>query len=136
MVGFGEAVLDVVRLADHVEAHLARPGSVAIARLFSEPDAVVGESCVNAVGQGFQQVVQEFPRRPPVSLIDQVGDRKLAGAVDADEQVELAFGSLHLGDTDVEEADLVALEARAFGLVAFDVRQTVDAVPLQTAVQR
>jgi hypothetical protein len=143
MVGFGEAVLDVVRLADHVEAHLARPGSVAIARLVSEPDAVVGESCVNAIRHGFQQVFEELPRRPPVRLIDQLGDRQIAGAVDTDEQVKLALtfsrlrpGGLHLGDVHVEEAERVTLEARAFGPVFFDVRKTGDAVALQTAVQR
>ena len=45
-------------------------------------------------------------------------------------------GGLHLGDIDVEEADRVALEALALGLVALDVRQTGDAVPLKASVQR
>jgi hypothetical protein len=33
-------------------------------------------------------VFQELPSRPPVSLVDELSDRELAGAVDADEQVE------------------------------------------------
>lgn len=78
---------------------------------------------------------EELPSRAPVSLVDQLGDREHARAVDADEQVELALGGLHLGDTDVEEADLIALEALAPGLVALDIRQTGYAVPLEASVQ-
>ena len=40
VVRFGEPVLDLVRLADHVEAHLARSGGVAVARLLGELDAI------------------------------------------------------------------------------------------------
>ena len=63
-------------------------------------------------------------------------DRELAGAIYADEQVKLAFGGLHLGNIDVEEADGITLEALTLGLVAFDVGQAGDAVPLEAAVQR
>jgi len=35
MVRFGEPVLDVVRFADHVEAHLAGPGGFPVAGLLS-----------------------------------------------------------------------------------------------------
>jgi hypothetical protein len=64
----------------------------------------VGQDRVDAVRHRFQQVLQELPRRPPVSLIDQLGDRELAGAVDADEQAKLTLSGLHLGDVHVEEA--------------------------------
>ena len=121
VVRFGEPVLDVVGLADHVEAHLTGPGGVPVAGLLGELDAVVGEDGVNAVRHGFQQVLEEFPRCTPVSLVDQLGDGELARAVDADEQIELAFGSLHLGNIDVEEANGVALEALALWLVALDI---------------
>lgn len=40
MVLLGEPVLDVVRLTDHVEAHLPLPGGAAVARLVGELDAV------------------------------------------------------------------------------------------------
>ena len=63
-----EAVLDVVRLTDHFEAHLPRPGGVTVARLLGELDAVVGQDRVDPVRHRFQQVFQEFPSRPPVSL--------------------------------------------------------------------
>ena len=103
-----EPVLDVVRLTDHVEAHLPRPGGVAVARLLSELDAVVGQDRVDPLRYRFLQVFQDFPSRPPVSFVDRLSGGELAGAVDADEQVELAFGSLNLGDIHVEEANRVA----------------------------
>ena len=134
VVGFSQPVLDVVRLADHVEAHLARPGGVAIARRLGELDAVVGEGRVDAIRHGFQEVFEELPGGPSISLVDALRHRKLAGAVDADEQIKLALSGLRLGDVDVEEADGIALEALALGLVALDVRQAGDAVPLKTAV--
>jgi hypothetical protein len=80
--------------------------------------------------------VQGIPTPFADSLVDQLGDGELAGAVDADEQVELAFGSLNLGDIDVEEVDRVALEALSLRLVALNVRQTGYVMPLQAAVQR
>ena len=136
MVRFGEPVLDLVRLEDHVETHLARPDGVPVARLLGELDAIVGQDGVNAIGHGFEWVFQELPRCPSISLADELAGCELAGAVDTDEQVELALGGLHLGDVHVEEADRVALEALAFWLVALDVRQTGDAVPLETSMQR
>ena len=136
VVRLGEAMLDIVRLADHVEAHLAREGGVPIARLVGELDAVVGQDGVDAIGHGFQQMFEKLPGRSPVCLLDELSDRELAGAVDADEQVELAFGSLHLGNIDVEEPDWIAFEALTFGLVALDVGQARDAVSLQAPMQR
>ncbi len=136
MVRLSEPVLDVIHLADQVQAHLPKPSSVRIARLLSELDTIVTQDRVDPAGHGFQQVLKEFPRRSPISLVDQLGDGELAGAVDADEQVEFAFGSLYLGNIHVEEADRIALEALALRLIALDVRQTGDTVPLQAAVQR
>ena len=136
MVRLCQSVLDIVRLADHVEPHLTRPGGVAVTRLIGKLDAVVGQDSVDAVRHGFQQVFEELPRSSPVRLVDQLGDRELAGTVYADEQVELALGGLHLGNIDVEETDRVALEALTLWLVAFDIGQTGDAVALEAAVQR
>jgi len=131
-----EPVLDVVRLTDHVEAHRPRLGGVAVARLLGKLDVVVGQNRVDLVRHRFQQVFQEFPSRPPVSLVDQQRHRELTRAVDAYDQIELTFDGLHLGDIHVEEADPVALEALPLRLVAFHVRQTGDAMALQAAVQR
>ena len=60
----------------------------------------------------------------------------MASAVDGHEQVQLALFGADPCDVDVEVADRVSLEARAFGLVAVDIRQATDAVTLQAAVSR
>ena len=83
-----------------------------------------------------EKVFEKLPCRLPVCLVDELGDRELAGAVDADEQVELAFGGLHLSDIDVEETNRVAFEELTLWLVTFDVRQARDTMPLQAPVQR
>jgi hypothetical protein len=59
----------------------------AVLRLCAELDAVVGQDRVDAVGHGFQRTFEEIPSRWPVSIIDELGNGELAGAVDADEQV-------------------------------------------------
>jgi len=58
-----------------------------------------------------------------------VGYGELACAVNADEEIELSLVGLHVDD--VEEADRVALELLALRLVACDVRQAREAMPLQ-----
>ena len=96
MVWLCEPVLDVVRLTDHFDAHLPRLGGVAVARLLGKLDAPfgfaqdrnVGQDRVDPVRHRFQQVFQEFPSRPPVSLVDQLRHRELTRAVDAYEQIE------------------------------------------------
>ncbi|MDR6134529.1 hypothetical protein QE361_001504 [Sphingomonas sp. SORGH_AS802] len=87
-------MLDVVGLADHVEAHLAGPGGVAVAWLLGELNAVIGQDRVDAVGYGFQQVFEELSRCPAIGLVDQLRDGELASAVNANKQIELAFGGL------------------------------------------
>lgn len=91
---------------------------------------------MNPVRHGFQEVFEKLPRRPSISPVNQLCDSKLARAIDADEQVQLAFGGLHLGNIDVKEADRIALEALPLRFVAFDVRQAGDAVPLEATMQR
>ncbi|AJR23560.1 hypothetical protein TZ53_07345 [Sphingobium sp. YBL2] len=49
MVRLGEAMLDTVRLADHVKAHLTREGGVPVAGLLSELDAVIGSDMLGTV---------------------------------------------------------------------------------------
>jgi hypothetical protein len=131
-----EPVLDVDRFADHVEAQLTRPGGITVTRLLGKLDAILGQDRVDPVWHRFQQVFKELPSLSSISLVDELGDREFTRAVDADEQVELTFGRLHLGDIHVKEADRVALEALSLRLVSHDVRQTGYAMPLQAAVQR
>ena len=86
VVRLREPVLDIVRFADRVEAHLARPGGVAVARLLGELNAIVRQDGVYPVRHGCQQVFEELPCCPAISLVDELGDRKFARAVDADKQ--------------------------------------------------
>ena len=65
----------------------------------------------------------------------QLRESQLRGAVDGDEQVELALFGPDLGDVDVNVADGVAGEALLLGLGALDLGQAADAVPLEAAVQ-
>ena len=91
---------------------------------------------VDLIGHGLEHVLQELPGSLSVSRCNELSDGELGRPVDADEEIELALGSLHLGDVDVEEADGVALELLPLGLVAFDIRQARDAMPLQAPMQR
>lgn len=71
-----------------------------------------------------------------VFLIDELGYGKLACAINACEQVELAFSSLNLGDVYVEETDRIALELLTLWLVTLHIRQPRDAMTLEAAMQR
>lgn len=105
-------MLDVVGLADHVEAHLPGEGGVPVARLIGELDAVVGQDRVDPVGNSFEQALQELPCPLPVSLFYKQGDGELAGAIDGCEQVEL-----------VHESE--GGQAAAEGAVLSDLRKTI-----------
>ncbi len=87
MVGLGQAVLDPVGLADHVEAHRSRIGGVSIPGLLGELDAIVRQDRMDTVGNSLQQMLQELPGCPPVGFFDELGDGKLAGAIDCHEEV-------------------------------------------------
>ena len=88
------------------------------------------QNCSSATTQRY---TERYPHLAPDRYKSATG-RPLA--VDANEQVELAFGSLHLGNFDVEEADRIAFEALPLRFVACDVRQVGDAVPLQATMKR
>ena len=136
MVRLGQPVLDPVGFTDHVEAH--RPGvdGVAVPGLLGELDAIVSENGVDVIGHGFEQVLQELPGRLSVGCRNELGDGELGSAVDSHKEKELALGSLHLGNVDVDRAsgsppvreplaraDGVALELLPLGFVAFDIWQ-------------
>ena len=72
---------------------------------------------MDLVGHSLEHVLQELPGCFPICLLDKLGHRELACAINADEEIELALGGLHLGDVNVEEADRVALELLAPRLV-------------------
>ena len=80
------------------------------------PHGSLGENSMDVIRHSFEHVLQELPSCLPVCLLDEWGHGKLARAVNADEQVQLAFSGLNLGDVDVKEADGIALELDRFGL--------------------
>ena len=110
-------MLDPIGLADHVKAHLSKGDAVAIVGLLGELNTVVGQDRVNAVWRGFQKVLREFPSRFAVGLVHRLRHRELAGSVNGDKEIELAFFRPDLGDIDVKEANGVALELLPFGRV-------------------
>ena len=57
-----------------------------------------------------------------------MGDCELTGPVNTDEQVELAFSSLNLGDVDMEEAYGVSFELLALWLVALDIASNAESL--------
>ena len=53
MVGFGQPMLNPVRVKDHVKAHRSRICCVYVSGLLGELDAIVGEDGVDVIGNGF-----------------------------------------------------------------------------------
>jgi hypothetical protein len=60
---------------------------------------------VDLIRHGFEHVLQKLPSRLSVRILDKLGHSKLVRAGAADEQNQLSFSSLHLGDVDLKEAD-------------------------------
>ena len=127
VVWFGQPMLDLIGLADHVELHLPRIRGVTITRLLGELDAV-GQDRMNAIRDGFAQMFEELPGRPAIHLVHELGDGKLAGPVNAHKEPELALHRLNLSDVDVKKANGVSLEQLPLRLVALDIRQARDAM--------
>lgn len=61
---------------------------------------------------------------------------KLAGSIDGEEKMQLAFGYSHFCNVDVEVADGIGLDLLLWALVAIDVWQSFNAISLKTAMQR
>ena len=138
MVGLGEPVFVAVFTAGLVEAMDRNSCCPAVAVLWQvgELDAVIGEDGVQVIGDCFDQRLQERDRGRSVGLVMKLDEGELRGAIDPDEEVELAFLGTDLGDVDVEVADRVRLELLLGRLVADHVGQSADVVALQTAVKR
>ena len=138
MIGLGQPMFDPVFPTDAIERMAAKPGgrTSSVLRQVGELDAGVGEHNLDPVGHGGDKGLQDGARGLRSGLVDELSDRELGGAVDGDEEIELALRGLHFGDVDVEEADRIGLELPPRLFVAFHLRQSADAVALQTAMQR
>ena len=95
---------------------------------------VVRQDGVDAIGDGLEQMFEELPGGLAIRPIHELGDRELAGPVNADKEIELALHRLNFGDTDMKDPPLVhvnmhcravdgeTLEPLARRLVSRDVR--------------
>lgn len=90
---------------------------------------------MDPVGHGLKHMLQELKSCLPVSPVDELGHGELARPVDADEEIQLAFSGLNLGDVDMEEPCGLVLELRPLRLVPLHIRQARDAMSLQASVQ-
>ena len=135
MIGFRQTMFDPVDFADHVEAHGTRPGRIAITGLVSELDPIVGQDGVDPARDDAQEMFEEFPGCLPIGFPDELCDSELAGPIDGDEEIQLAFSSLDLGNIDVKKADGIAFETLSSGLVSLDIRKPGYSVALQAAMQ-
>ena len=97
----------------------------------AELDAVVGQYRVDLVGHGLDQRAQEVGGGLSCRFHFKPGERELGRPVDRDEEVELAFLRSNLGDVDVEVSDRIVGEFASLGLVASELGQAADAVPLE-----
>ena len=87
------------------------------------------------VGRGGDKGLQEGARGLRIGLVGELSDRELGGAVDGDEETELALRRLHFGDIDVEEANRIGFKLPPRLFVGFHLRQPNDAVALQTPME-
>ena len=78
MVGFVQAMLDPVRFAYHFEPRWPRDDGTSISRLLGELDAVFCQDCMDPVRDDLQQVLEELPRRPPISAAVEACNRCIA----------------------------------------------------------
>lgn len=131
MVGLGQPMLNAVGLADQIGVHRRGVYGVAVPGLLGELNAVISENGVGHIGDSVEQVLKELPFPVSVSCGNELSDGELGRPVDSHNEKELA-----LGDVDVEEAKVVALELLPLGLVAFHIWQTRDAILLQAPMKR
>jgi hypothetical protein len=137
MVGFRQSVFDPMEATEPVEGMATETGSwpLSVLRQIGELDAVVGEHGVDAIWNCFHERVEERGGRSHVGSFHEFHDSELRCAVDGYEQVELALGGPHLGQVDVEEADLIAVELLLTRLIALDLGQTAYAMSLQAPMK-
>ncbi len=78
---------------------------------------------MDAIGDGLEEGAEEVRGDADGGALVELGEGELRGAVDGDEEMELALLGPDLGDVDVKEADGVGLEALADWLVALGLGQ-------------
>ena len=89
-----------------------------------EVGTVVGQDDMDAIRHGLDQRPQEVSGDAARRLLVQFDEGKLCGAIDGNQEVELALFGSDLGDIHVEVAERVGFEGTFIGLVAGDIWQT------------
>lgn len=100
-----------------------------------ELGAIVGEYCVDLVGNCFDQMTQEIAGDPSRGSLVQFHEGKSACPVNGHEHVQLAFARAPFRNIDVKVADGIDLEL-LLRLVTVRLRQAGDAMALEQAMQR
>ncbi len=85
--------------------------------------SVIGEHCVDFVGNGFDQSEQKIGGDPGCGLLMQLYEGEFRCSVDRHEHVELTFGRAHFSDVDMEITDRIGFELPLGGHFTVDVRQ-------------
>ena len=143
----GRAMIDIVARACKLEC--VRSEQFAISDCLSnhrhcrapctrcgEMDAIVGERCMDLVGNRGDQAMQKVTGGGSLGRLVQLDEGELAGSVDRNEHIQLALFGPNFGNVDVEVADGIGTEFAPLGLVSFNFRQPGDAVALEASVQR
>ena len=139
MVGLGQSVFDAVLEADAVKRMSAqqRRRAAPVFGQVGKLDSVVCEHGVDVVRHSRGKRFQKCRGGTHIGAFDQLHEGELRSAVDSHEQVELAFGSAHLGKIDVKIPDRITLKLLAARLArTFHLGQAADAMPLQASMQR
>ena len=131
VLDLGEPVLNLMLAADPVEDVLE---GINMPIMIGELD-VVGQNDVEPVRHDRDQVTQEGCGGHLPGLLVQFHESELGGAVNSNEEIQLALSRLNLSNINVEVSERVGLELLLRRLVAIDLGQSADVVPLQTAVQ-
>ena len=99
-------------------------------------NAIVGENHVDFVGYGCDEAEQELASDACWSLVVQLGESKLRGSIDSNEEIELSLFGPHMCNVDVEVADRISLELASDPFAVLDIWKPRDTLTLKTAVKR
>jgi hypothetical protein len=102
--------------------------------MIGELDAIIRQEDVDPVGHGGNPVKQDVCGRYLPSLWVQFYESQRCAAVDGKDELPLAIRRVNLSNINVKGADRVGAVRRLRRRVAYDLGQSADVVPLQTAV--
>ena len=132
MLGLGQAMIDIVAGAGHVEGmspewflsfdHGFDIGhSPTLTAWIGEVGAVVRQNGVDLVRDGLDQVPQEVGCDTPRGFLVQLSEGELRGSIDSDEEIKPSHRSANLGNVDVEISDRIILELAPYTLAILHV---------------